>query len=78
MRLLLEHYGVEMNTRYRMVHIANGAFNAFAETEPTEDSVALFMQAYTEAYQEEYDDKTGSPRKKDSSIICATRCSSMS
>lgn len=65
MRLLLEHYGVEMNTRYRMVHIANGAFNAFAETEPTEDSVALFMQAYTEAYQEEYDDKNRvSPEKR--------------
>ncbi len=63
-RRLLSCYGIEMDTRYRLIHIANGVFNAFSEAPPTKESVALFMQAYQDAYREEYDTKSASVREK--------------
>lgn len=57
MRLLLEQYDVKIDTRYRMIHIANGAFNAFAQAKPTEESVAFFMQLYNEEYRKTYDSR---------------------
>lgn len=55
LRCLLSCYGIELDSRYRLIHIANGVFNAFADAVPTKESVALFIQAYQEAYREEYD-----------------------
>lgn len=55
LRCLLSSYGIELDSRYRLIHIANGIFNAFADAAPTKESVELFMQAYQEAYREEYD-----------------------
>lgn len=55
LRRLLSCYNIELDSRYRLIHIANGVFNAFADAAPTKESVELFMQAYQEAYREEYD-----------------------
>lgn len=57
LKALFSRCGVRMDTRYRLIAIANGVFNAFSASKPTEDSVALFMEAYQAAYREEYDDE---------------------
>ena len=64
MKLLLQEYDIEIDTRYRTIHIANGAFNSFAEGEATEESVSLFMQIYAEAYREEYDSRNNFSAEK--------------
>jgi len=54
--LLQEHYGIELDGGYRRLHIANGAFNHFAENPATEESVKYFLSVFQMAYRPEYRD----------------------
>lgn len=58
-RCLASAYGITPDPAYRMIYIANGAFNALADSEPTEAFVSLFMETYQEAYRESYDEEEG-------------------
>ena len=52
--VLKKVYGLKLDEGYRRLHIANGAFNFFAASEPTEESVKNFMHAFDMAYYTKY------------------------
>lgn len=56
--LLREHYGIETDPCYRRIHIANGAFNSFAETESTDESVQTLLALMGEIDRHECVDST--------------------
>ena len=53
-KILKETYGIEIDGAYRLLHIANGAFNYLIENQVSAQAVNEYKAVFEKAYKEEY------------------------